>query len=359
VWTSLADIILEKYGGPNVLFRSNYTIDKLKGDIPAFYREVLSVWSHIPKVKGNEFMWNNSKIIVQGKSVFYPNFFQAGLWYTKDIWNTDNLDIVPFNEWVNRGVNPGEYLKWRGVVEQSRLFKNEVMANLHSEGDSNDIVVLCDNSNVALSNLKSKDVYHILLQNVSCDHSEANLLYSRMYNLNDEDWKTIHVLPGRCTKDAKLRELQYKILQRYICLNPLLVKMGVKNDGNCTFCREEKETIEHFYLHCEKSKSLWRELSVWWERNTEIPIDIDEKAILFGELSNNQYSILINNLLLIAKQYLYTCRYSETMPTFQGFLSKVNVYALTEKNSAVQNDKYMYFLLKWERVLQAIDLNSH
>jgi hypothetical protein len=45
---------------------------------------------------------------------------------------------------------------------------------------------------------------------------------SQKYNLNDETWEQIHCVARRCTKDPKLRQIQYSILNNYIVTNQML-----------------------------------------------------------------------------------------------------------------------------------------
>ena len=48
---------------------------------------------------------------------------------------------------------------------------------------------------------------------------------------------------GRSWKNKKVLDFQYKVLHRVVALNPLLFKMGIKDNDKCTFCNDEKETI--------------------------------------------------------------------------------------------------------------------
>ena len=123
---------------------------------------------------------------------------------------------------TERGIKPGDYLKWRGIVQQCTSLKQNGL-NLNHE-----LNILNENDEpISINNIKSKVLYNILMQSVICNQSDAQIMYSRIYNIDDDEWKLIYLIPGRCTKDNKLREIQYKILQRFMCLNPLLTKIGI------------------------------------------------------------------------------------------------------------------------------------
>ena len=58
-----------------------------------------------------------------------------------------------------------------------------------------------------------------------------------------------------------------------IALNPLLFKMGIKDNDKCTFCNDEKETIQHMLYRCKKVRKFWKQVKDWF--NSIIDGDID------------------------------------------------------------------------------------
>ena len=59
------------------------------------------------------------------------------------------------------------------------------------------------------------------------------------------------------TNSAKLPSLQYQINMQALVLNDYLKSVKIPTDNLCSFCCKEKETVEHFYWHCEKVNDLW------------------------------------------------------------------------------------------------------
>ena len=47
----------------------------------------------------------------------------------------------------------------------------------------------------------------------------------------------------KITKSTKLREFQFKLLHRKIPTNTFLTKMRIKEKPQCSFCKEEPETL--------------------------------------------------------------------------------------------------------------------
>ena len=90
--------------------------------------------------------------------------------------------------------------------------------------------------------ISSKEIYLLLIQKKLCRESAGKKTYNDEYHLNNQTWKKIYTVYGRSWKNKKVLDFQYKVLHRVVPLNPLLFKMGIKDD-KCTFCNDEKETI--------------------------------------------------------------------------------------------------------------------
>ena len=82
-WKVIPNATLEIYGGLPFLTNCNYDIDTLQVDnLPPFCVEVLKQWqmtkdstrSENP-LTDEEVIWNNRKILINGKPVFYKSWF--------------------------------------------------------------------------------------------------------------------------------------------------------------------------------------------------------------------------------------------------------------------------------------------
>ena len=60
----------------------------------------------------------------------------------------------------------------------------------------------------------------------------------------------------RCTKSTKLIEFQFKLLHRRIPTNDFLLKIGRKENDNCTFCNNSSETLIHLFWSCHVTSFL-------------------------------------------------------------------------------------------------------
>ena len=73
---------------------------------------------------------------------------------------------------------------------------------------------------------------------------------------SQEKWSAVHCsktidsemaykLPFYSTKATKVIIFQYKLFHRRLATNDFLNKIGIRENGICTFCRTEKESLFH------------------------------------------------------------------------------------------------------------------
>ena len=62
-------------------------------------------------------------------------------------------------------------------------------------------------------------------------------------------------------------------------------------------------------------------------------------------------TILINMIIILAKRHIYRCRVQETKINFQDFKEWVQYLQKIEKQIAVNKDKMVFHLKKWEPLL--------
>jgi hypothetical protein len=57
-------------------------------------------------------------------------------------------------------------------------------------------------------------------------------------------------LPFKISNDSGLQWFQYRINHRIIATNSLLLKMKLKDNELCSFCKNEIESLEHMFWFC-------------------------------------------------------------------------------------------------------------
>ena len=154
-------------------------------------------------------------------------------------------------------------------------------------------------------------------------------------------WNKIYSLPFQVALDTYTRDFQYKMLNRILFTNSKLFKLKLVESPLCSFCDKNEETLEHLFVFCEHSKAFWKEISSWLhECGIETLPDLtDQINIMFGLFDVDNHFMLLNHIMLIAKQTIFLCRQKSISPSFIIFLA------------------HLHFM-KWEKLLQLLSWNN-
>ena len=140
--------------------------------------------------------------------------------------------------------------------------------------------------------------------------------------------------------DTKLRVFQYKILIffNFFFVNKMLFKLRKVESRLCSFCKAEDETYVHLFCRCRKNSILWRQLQEFISTDLELPSTSPQSAIL-GFLDDAlEHKLLLNQILLIFKNYTYKARENENVHfnILNNYLTKLRDLEANSKD----NDKY-------------------
>ena len=110
-----------------------------------------------------------------------------------------------------------------------------------------------------ISKAISKGVYANLKSRVSTTPA-AQQRYTNYFSEHSLEWKDIYSLPFKVALDTKSRELQYKILHRFLTTNVLLEKMGKVDTLECSFCGTVDESLNislYLVLSLQRFEMIW------------------------------------------------------------------------------------------------------
>ena len=265
--TFLCKKYLEIHSGVSnilVLLQSNFTEKMIPNfdHLPDFYKNVIQNWKQVKYNNlGNnneirsQFIWYNS-LISQKEHQYWFNksLFQAGLWFIGDLFNEHNK-IVPFEQWVYRGVSSNNYLVWRGLV--TKLVQN---LNIAREFRSNNGLtpkfngIKLSGNKINIQDLNMKLIKKFLVLNTKLDSEFKNMAYynTTFGQMDSDAWAKIYVLAHLLPVNNKVIELQYIILFRFVVTNKLLYQIPIKTTPNCPICEVDTQTIEHLFFECKK-----------------------------------------------------------------------------------------------------------
>ena len=117
----------------------------------------------------------------------------------------------------------------------------------------------------------------------------------------------------------------------------------------CTFCESNAETITHLLIKCSCVAPLWDQLVRWCEYYYTIRIHLDPSTIIFNNY-RGQCKNPINMFIVILKQYIYSSKCFNKVPTFIGFVQKLSYWYFVEREIFYQMGKTKIFYKKWQHL---------
>ena len=123
-WKKIFNYYITGCGGMELLLKCSFDTKKLSNHIPQFYINILNAYTELNSKHGepdtveeirNQVIWNNSKVLINTKSVFYQQFYQAGIVKIGDLFDINC--IRPFHALgITQCVNLN-YMKWYGIIQ--------------------------------------------------------------------------------------------------------------------------------------------------------------------------------------------------------------------------------------------------
>ena len=161
-------------------------------------------------------------------------------------------------------------------------------------------------------------------------------------------------MPIRATLSTKLREFQYKILNRILYTNDMIFKFKKIESPLCYFCENVIETIEHFLLLCPRVQVFWNEVCSTFGEKLKWSRSLHIKDIFFGSQDLKTHNTLTNYIILESKYFLYRCKLNKTPLSILHLIDKIKNTYYIERSIARENNKIGYHYEKWGPLLPLI-----
>ena len=280
-----------------------------------FFREIINVWTEVnfePLLKSiehfnSQILWLNSLFKIDNKIFFYKDWFSNGVIQVKDLLKDENtfFSFREFKEKFNFTVCP---LTYCGVISMLKKAKRLIVNN------STEIVKYESISSALRKTEKASQlVYKILVDKKSVLPNRSQEKWQTDCNCYDINWKGAYLLSRQCTKSSKLIEFQFKLLHRRLPTNFFLQKIGLKDNGNCSFCGDEPDTLIHLFWTCNKTQLFWKEVVVWLKECDVVRETYSLKMITALGLKpdTSNFKLQINYCLLLARFFVWCCKVKE------------------------------------------------
>ena len=131
---------------------------------------------------------------------------------------------------------------------------------------------------------------------------------SAKYHRLTIDWKRVYLLSFRTTLETKLREFQFKILNRIVFTNEKRFRFGMAEPDKCVCRQTEVESIEHLLFSCKISSVFWKHVLSWLRDNNIIVESLKAEDIIFGKFDVGDDFLLESYFIAWEVLYLFTKR---------------------------------------------------
>ena len=329
-------------------------IDKIVlTDSKGIWGSVLRAWCifnykepNTPEEILSQMLWYNSNIQRQGKPYINRNLLNLQLHNMFHIVGF-NGHILPYTEMAGFNERQALVLQYNQLISAiPQRWKQILLQN--TQGIIFQHLAITKLAEICKADKVTKLVYQKEIESLPVDATrrvkwglELNI------NIDEQEWLAFFGYMYESTYYNKLRFLQFRLLYRTLVTNTHRHSWGLIPTDLCTFCGVAQETYLHLFCQCEYSKILWTKFFVWLARVSSLKLNYEDKDLLFGIRNNNSIDKLINTLLLIVKQYIYSVKCQERMPNLNELFKKVYKMMLVEKYLAYKNNKPHIFNEKW------------
>ena len=210
----------------------------------------------------------------------------------KSSYKLRELNISPLDTFKLISVVDALPVEWRESLN-TLVFTVDEPFNLHNE-----IKLNFNGKNALIETVVSRTLYRELRNRVITPPT-AQLNFNTHYVNDVLEWKEIYSLPFRTSLDTKLREFQYKLLNRCLVINSFLNKIGIIPSPASSFCGELNESLEHFFICCRYAKDFWAEVIKWF----------DNQGVKIKHLSDKKYNVWYSEVRrrVIYQSYFNSC----------------------------------------------------
>ena len=285
---------------------------------------------HIPQTKEQileQIIWNNKFIKIEGLSLYYQEWHNAGISKIKDIF--DNNKFLTPNEFCNKfHLKSSNFLKYLGLCnaiprEWIRVLKDTHQAPIQAAVETVDVV--------PINKLSCKMATERLISKTFLPPTAERRM--RQANLDNEAIKIIYKIPFNVTKDIRLAIFQYKIVHHILPTNATLFMDKILQNDQCHLC-EQKQTLSHQFVSCSHAQTFWTKFTHWWNTKNDDFIKLNEENIIYGFTNNSGLQLGLSLCLIIPKYYIYTAAREEDHYFFETLLALLKSRLDIEKHKS-------------------------
>ena len=304
-WNDIVNLYLKPIGGLLFLLRCNYDTAVLPF-ISTFYKNMLDYASEIMfKHLGQNIIWNNRNILVEGKSIFFREWYEKGVVFLSDLCD-ENGAWLSFDTFCNTYNVRTNFLRYLGVISAAKNAAKLIDVDLsqkHTFDSDSTTFTLLSGKRVNIAKSRSKEYYKefidiVLEAPIPCGK------WFREYSLSQDKFYNSLVMAKRCSTEAKLLAIQFKIIHNLVNCNGNLYKWKISDTDLCEFCNlSVKDNIVHALYECPSTANVLVSIFSLLVRDRLFSLDIDVFDFIFDD-----QDLALNLMFLLIKKEILRCR---------------------------------------------------
>ena len=346
-WSNILYKRCEKFGGFKFMIRCNNNF--LNENLPTFYKSILEN-AHDMFIKPNAkcIIWNNKDILIEGKTVFYKEWYVKGIVYIQDLYSEYGRWLT-YQEFKNKFNLQNCTLEFmgllnciKGLVHHHSEYKSINMQHKPNIDIESAIFDTIHSGKIHVKKSKSRVYYDLLLETIF----KKPISLSKWINdweISEIEYKNSMIYAKASTKDTRLLCFNYKMLNRINnnCYN--LHKWKIKDSPYCEFCSEptQDDTI-HSLVECN-----------WTCDKVEIILNsFGQDKPYFAHLNWKNWLVgvrdpALNNVILLIKYYITQVRSGLTEFSLNVMKRELHLAYITDRKISLVKSN-----IKWENFKQ-------
>ena len=293
-----------------------------------------------------EFIFHNKFILKDRRPFLYND------WIDNDVYQVYHLlddqgHYLTYNDFVTKyPLIRSNFVQFNGVINSIKAFQHKLVLQQEIDYKQQRQIFWCY---VFEGNKKIKQIFE------SYDFLAVNL--AKWNNIfANIDWKIVFEKCHKTTIDCKLKWLQLRIIYRVIPTNRFLFIRKIKEDSVCEMCNTEEEDLKHMFYTCPFIKTFWDDLQTRLIQNCDniINLQFSEELVFFGTKKFMYTDNVFDLIVLCAKYYIYSLKWSQTKPCINVFIGQLKQRYAIEKYVAASMNELHKFNMKWLPYLKLI-----
>ena len=294
-----------------------------------------------------EHIFYNKNICINNKTVYLKNWVDNNVTKIAHITKDDG-SFLTFDEFRRKYQNVRtNFVTYNGIIRSI----NEYLRKLDISREQIDVQ---DQEPVGRRILRGSK--HIIKSSLSKKPNMHASIAKWNNNFQNLEWPKIFSICHKTTVDTKLRWFQMRLIYRILPTNRFLFLRKIKTSEICHLCRNYAETIEHMLFDCVLIGQFWQNLKTnFIDKLPHVNmLNISKELVLFGRKQNVQTDKPLNLFILAAKYYIYSCKFTNSIPNANIYLKLFKYRYSIEKNyhQNILNNTFDLMWLPYKTVIE-------